>query len=213
MTDPSDFTEPLSRREREKAQHRREIIDAAITVFSEKGYHEATLDEIAQKAEFSKGALYLYFQNKEDILYVALKESLEEQNANLQNLISGKREFREELRMILVHLAEDIFREPNIFSLINAQHAALFTALSEENRHELFLLHNALWDQLGKRVVQAIERKEIRPFVPEAVIGMIQGTMASMVMDRWHCATLDELKAAIDVFIEMIFNGIAYRKE
>jgi len=59
------------RKEREKAQKRQHLIDIAENVFFEKGYEAATMDQIAEKAEYSKGTLYLYFKNKEE-LYIAI---------------------------------------------------------------------------------------------------------------------------------------------
>jgi TetR/AcrR family transcriptional regulator len=59
------------RKEREKEQRRQWIIDAAEKVIFSKGLAFATMDEIAAVAEFSKGALYLYFKNKED-LYLSI---------------------------------------------------------------------------------------------------------------------------------------------
>ncbi|NNE70602.1 MAG: helix-turn-helix transcriptional regulator, partial [Rhodothermales bacterium] len=47
-----------SRRERERLARRREILDAARTVFAERGFVGATLEEIASRAEFGKGTLY-----------------------------------------------------------------------------------------------------------------------------------------------------------
>lgn len=61
----------LSRRERERIQHRQQMLDAALDLFSEKGYHNVSMHEIAQRAEFSIGTLYSFFENKED-LYSAL---------------------------------------------------------------------------------------------------------------------------------------------
>ena len=59
------------RREREKKQKRNHIIDAAERLFFKKGYTNTSMDEIAEEAEFSKGALYLYFKDKQD-LYLAI---------------------------------------------------------------------------------------------------------------------------------------------
>ncbi len=59
------------RREREKEQRRNAIIDAAETVFFSKGLEHATMDDVADKAELSKGTLYLYFKSKEE-LYLAI---------------------------------------------------------------------------------------------------------------------------------------------
>ncbi|MEJ2720439.1 MAG: TetR/AcrR family transcriptional regulator [bacterium] len=59
------------RREREKEHRRSEIIDAAEKVFFSKGMPNATMEEVADAAELSKGTIYLYFKNKED-LYLAI---------------------------------------------------------------------------------------------------------------------------------------------
>jgi len=61
----------LPRRERQKIRQRREMLEAAFGLFSEKGYHNVSMHEIAAKAEFAIGTLYKFFKNKED-LYKAL---------------------------------------------------------------------------------------------------------------------------------------------
>lgn len=50
------------------------VLRAALQVFAEKGYHEATMDEVAQAAQVSKGALYLHFASKQ-ALFAALLDS------------------------------------------------------------------------------------------------------------------------------------------
>ena len=45
------------------------ILKAAEKVFSRKGYHQATLDEIIQIADTGKGTVYKYFKNKENLFY------------------------------------------------------------------------------------------------------------------------------------------------
>jgi len=55
------------RKQREKAQRKLEIINAARKVFSNKGFNTATIEEIALEAELSPGTLYLYFKSKEEL--------------------------------------------------------------------------------------------------------------------------------------------------
>jgi TetR/AcrR family transcriptional regulator len=57
----------LPRREREKLRQRQEILTTALDLFSQKGYHNVAMHEIAEKAEFAIGTLYKFFQNKEDL--------------------------------------------------------------------------------------------------------------------------------------------------
>ena len=59
----------VERREREKEQRRSNILDAAEEIFFSKGFNTATMDEVAETAELSKGTLYLYFKSKEELYY------------------------------------------------------------------------------------------------------------------------------------------------
>lgn len=54
-----------------------EILSAAFRVFSSKGYHNATVDDIAQEAGISKGTCYQYFPGKEDIFIATVSRTLE----------------------------------------------------------------------------------------------------------------------------------------
>jgi AcrR family transcriptional regulator len=64
----------LSRRERERLARREAMLDAALAVFSEKGYGGASVDEIAERAEFGKGTIYNYFPGGKDELFLTLFE-------------------------------------------------------------------------------------------------------------------------------------------
>lgn len=66
--------EPLTP-ERRRQQTRDHLLQAAAQVFAERGFHGASLDEVAAVAGFSKGAVYSNFKNKED-LFLALLESM-----------------------------------------------------------------------------------------------------------------------------------------
>jgi len=62
------------RRLREKEQRYNTILKAAETLFAQKGYHQTSIEEIADVAEVSTGAVYLYFKNKEDLLITMMQE-------------------------------------------------------------------------------------------------------------------------------------------
>jgi len=205
--------EPLSRREREKAAHRKEILDAAIKVFAEKGFYAATLEEVAQEAEFSKGALYLYFPNKEDILSTIVSDSLEKWAEFYKSAITGKRSFREEITTVFNGVAERIFSHPELFTLISVQHASLFSALSQEKRDEACKTHDKIWKSFNKRVKMAIENEELRDLPTEAIEGMVHGPLDVMIHNQWNRKTLDDLKNGVKIFMDILFNGIAKKRE
>jgi len=213
MNDGTNEKEKLSRREREKAAHRQEILDAAIKVFAEKGFHEATLDEVAQEAEFSKGTLYLYFSNKEDLLSTIVSDSLEKWTEFYKSTITGKESFREEITAVFNGVAERIFGNPDLFTLLSVQHASLFNALSQEKRNEACKIHNKIWESFNERVKMAIENEELRDLPPKAIEGMVHGSLDAMIHNRWNCKTLNDLKNGIVIFMDILFNGIAKRKE
>lgn len=64
------------RKEREKQQRREEIIQAAEKVFFSKGFEKSTMDDIAERAELSKGTLYLYFKSKEDLHMAVARKAI-----------------------------------------------------------------------------------------------------------------------------------------
>jgi AcrR family transcriptional regulator len=71
MLQPS---EPKFRRR--KAERPGEIVQAALQVFAEKGFAAARLDDIARRAGVSKGAIYLYFETKEDIFRAVVDQAI-----------------------------------------------------------------------------------------------------------------------------------------
>ena len=206
-------TEKLSRREREKALHRQQIMDAAIKVFAEKGFHAATLEEIAQEAEFSKGALYLYFSNKEDLIYSILYNAFNGWSGFFNKILTGKRKFREEITEMFTGIAEEVFKKPDLYHLISAQHATFFNSISEEKRSEFIDKHNQFWNDFETRIKKAIENRELRELPVEGIAGLIHGSLDAMVQNHWNCETLEELKRGIKIFMEILFNGIGEKKE
>jgi len=66
--------EELTRREREKLSHRKEILDAALHLFSEHGFYNVSMQQVSDRAEFSIGTLYNFFDNKEHLYKTLLDE-------------------------------------------------------------------------------------------------------------------------------------------
>lgn len=65
------------RKQREREQRKQDIIDAAETVFARYGFESSTMDNVADEAEFSKGTLYLYFKNKQEICMAIIARSMD----------------------------------------------------------------------------------------------------------------------------------------
>ncbi len=70
------FMGVIERKEREKELRSENIIDAAERIFFNKGFEHATMNDVAEEAELSKGALYLYFHSKNELCMAILQRSL-----------------------------------------------------------------------------------------------------------------------------------------
>jgi AcrR family transcriptional regulator len=80
--------EKLPRREKDKLRHRAQMLAAALALFSEKGYHNVSMHEIAQRAEFAIGTLYKFFKNKEELYKSLMMEKAEELFSLLREVLS-----------------------------------------------------------------------------------------------------------------------------
>ena len=111
----------LPRRERDKLRQRQEMLAAALELFSEKGFHNVSMHEIAWKSEFAIGTLYKFFKNKEDLYKAlmleqadkfgeALTKAIEEPDdevEKLRNYVRTKGQmFRDNLSMVRLYFAE-----------------------------------------------------------------------------------------------------------
>jgi TetR/AcrR family transcriptional regulator len=67
-------SDQMSRKDRERERHCREILEAAERIFANKGYYATTIEEIAKEAQFAVGTLYNLFKGKDD-LYTRVIES------------------------------------------------------------------------------------------------------------------------------------------
>jgi len=92
-------TETLPRREREKLRQRDELLATALELFSERGYHNVSMHEIAQKAEFAVGTVYKFFRDKEDLYKALIKSKAERFHATLQEVL--KRSDSEDVLTVL----------------------------------------------------------------------------------------------------------------
>jgi len=77
------------RRERQRLANRKEILDTALRLFSENGYHNVSMHRIAQEAEFSIGTLYNFFKDKEDLYHALVMELAREFERELTAALDG----------------------------------------------------------------------------------------------------------------------------
>jgi AcrR family transcriptional regulator len=172
----------LSRRDRERLMRRRLMLDAARAVFAEKGYANATLDEVAQRAEFGKGTIYNYFERgKEEILFAIFDDlydslcSIVDQTFTPQ--LVQERPFRELFEGLLTA----------VFTFFNDRQDDFLIMIKEGHRISLNdePARAAYFFEQSERVIRAmvpalqtaIDRGVIRRIAPESMAHMIIGNV------------------------------------
>ncbi len=107
-----------SRREQRRVQHqdlsRSQLLDAAEEVFGHKGFHETTLKEVAELAEFSVGSVYSFFENKEDLYISVFVRRGDEYMPALRELVGAEGDPVEQLHQ-LVDFEIGFFRQHRNF--------------------------------------------------------------------------------------------------
>jgi AcrR family transcriptional regulator len=78
------------RKERAKEKMRRQILETAMKLFLEEGFKNVSIRRIADKIEYSPATIYLYFKNKDEILYALHNEGFEELFKRQQQVTSIK---------------------------------------------------------------------------------------------------------------------------
>lgn len=92
---------PADRRRQKTLQMREAILRSAARAFSRRGYHGTSMDDIAKELLMTKGALYYYFRDKEDILYACHDYSLSLVLENLAQVEASDAGTEEKLRELI----------------------------------------------------------------------------------------------------------------
>jgi AcrR family transcriptional regulator len=109
--------EPLTP-ERRRAMTRQHLLEAAAIVFSRRGFHGATLDEVAATAGFTKGAVYSNFKNKEDLFLELFDDRVARQLAVVAEVLEGgSHETAEQFPRIRELVRGDIFWSDDLSTL------------------------------------------------------------------------------------------------
>jgi len=173
------------RREREKLGRRNAIIEAARKLFLEKGIEHATMKEIAQEAELSKAALYLYFQNKEELTFELLHISL----TKIQELIDSATERGQDGYSKLAAAAEEFRRmfreEPEYiyFSLVMERYASSIANNLPSSQRSLELIMD-IQDRLEELLREGIKDGSVRADLDPQKTAALILHMATSFMQR-----------------------------
>ena len=196
-----------TRRERQKTMNRREILEAAKRVFAQKGFAATTIDEIAQEAEFSKGAMYGYFEGKEDLFFSLIQEKMDDIEERLREVVESSDDPETKIRdLIETHLT--FFEEDRDFFQIIASEQPRLGAETEsrlrENMKERCVRSLDLIEKVMLVGVSAGVLKEIEPrFLATGLVGIIHAFTANWILIGGK-EPLTDMKPVI---LELFLNG------
>lgn len=138
----------LERKEREKEQRRKQILEASEKLFLQKGYDNVTMDEIARECELSKGTLYLYYKSKEELFCVLLIKCMDVLIHMFKEGIEGKKSIVEKMQAIGVKYLEFYYKYPQYFKILNymGEHKSIKSEGMEDLEKQLIKKNKELWD-------------------------------------------------------------------
>ncbi|MBF0112149.1 MAG: TetR/AcrR family transcriptional regulator [Desulfamplus sp.] len=201
------------RKQREKEQRRKQIMEAARKVFSAKGFSRATMEEIAGQAELSPGTIYLYFKNKEELHTSLSINILEYITAQMKKFIN-RDDIDAEAKM---HLLKDTFidvyeYDPMVLiNLFHLQSGETLQNLSDEVLDELKQTSSEALSAITSVVNEGISQGIFVAKHPVALADIIWATYSGVVLwvdsKRLLNNEKDFVKQTLDIAFEIMVNG------
>ncbi|AEP91854.1 fatty acid metabolism transcriptional regulator FadR [Bacillus subtilis] len=182
-----------------------QIIDAAVEVIAENGYHQSQVSKIAKQAGVADGTIYLYFKNKEDILISLFKEKMGQFIERMEEDIKEKATAKEKLALVI----------SKHFSLLAGDHnLAIVTQLElrqsnlelRQKINEILKGYLNILDGILTEGIQSGELKEgldVR-LARQMIFGTIDETVTTWVMNDQKY----DLAALSDSVLELLVSGI-----
>lgn len=206
MTSPS--LDPLTP-ERRRQQTREHLLRAAAQVFAERGFHGASLDEVAGVAGFSKGAVYSNFRNKEDLFLALLGWIHAQELEALEETITASEVPSESRLSDFVDLVRGggglgavgwsvLYEEFHLYAL---RSPAARTRLAELDRRE--------YDEVAAVIRQERDRRGLPPLEsPRDVARIVVALMRGVAMMRSLEPEVAEDERFLQTVMEFVARGL-----
>ncbi|GAT35539.1 DNA-binding transcriptional regulator, AcrR family [Terrimicrobium sacchariphilum] len=206
----TDSPTPPSRRisvvrQKAKDEQRRWIVNAAEEVFSESGYHDASLTMIARRAEIAVGTIYLYFRDKSDLYGCVLLERMTQMVKAFESALTSSESAAECLRRG-IH-AQFAFHDANrtFFEIFLHQHQVQQSPLHKEHWEEMeaLKLHNL--GVIEDCILRGQSRVELKPGSPRllavAYLGITLQMTRQFIRENTDALLIDSADFAADCFL------------
>lgn len=192
-------------RQKARDEHRRWIVNAAEEVFSESGYHEASLTMIARRAEIAVGTIYLYFRDKSDLYGCVLLERMKQMVGGFESALTSSDRAEECLRRG-IH-AQFAFHDANrrFFEIFLHQHQVQQSPLHKEHWEEMEALKLQNLGVIEDCILRGQSRGELKPGSPRllavAYLGITLQMIRQFIRENTTSRLIDSADFAADCFL------------
>ena len=197
----------LPRRERDKLRHRRQILEAALDLFSMKGYHNVSMHEIAGKAEFAIGTLYKFFKNKEDLYKALIMEKAAEYHSILTNVLSNESDTLDAIGDYIAAKAEIFTHSVTILRLYFAETRGASFNIKAGLDQDIRELYDELVEQLASRIKMGIDSKVLKDGDPYYMAVALEGLTNAFLFCWLEDPKRHPYESNVPMIKELFLNG------
>lgn len=206
---PAPLATKAPRWERRKDARPQELLAAALDLFVERGFAATRLEDVARRAGVSKGTLYLYYANKEELFKAVVRDNIVTAIGDAEEIVATyEGSSTDLLRAILFGWWERVggTKASGIVKLVMAE-ANNFPDLAAFYREEVILRGTRVLSSVLERGVAA---KEFRPLDIETSTQVLIAPMLMLTLWKHSCGPCDKGDINAEHFLEQ-FASIAIR--
>jgi len=183
------------------------IIDAAVAVFAEKGFHAARVSDVAKRAGVADGTIYLYFKNKEDLLLSLFEEKMGRQIDSLETAWKDIDDPVERMRAYARHHFRQLQAHPELAQVLQVELRQSHKFFSDYRPEKLWQYLNAFKSQVEEAQRQGLVRADVDPFLTMwAIFGALDEISIQWVLARKR--EKFNLEAAADQVVALFLHGM-----
>jgi TetR/AcrR family fatty acid metabolism transcriptional regulator len=189
------------------------IVDAALKVFSSKGYANTRMGDIAKEAGMSYGLVYHYFHNKEELFNVIVKEWWLSYYSEVERLRDSSLPVTEKITGIIQYLLNICTAHPEKIFLFTTEVSRGFAYHSDVSSREDFV---KLFSLVGEIIVEGQQKKifrsDIKPrYLVYALMGGIDAVLSIIAFGEEEISEISK-KRMIDNIASLFFQGALANK-
>lgn len=193
----SNIPQPLTKKGEKTRQH---LLNIAEEVFGEKGYFNASIVDITQKANVAQGTFYNYFPSKQSIFEELVRNMSHTFRSEIRNAIKAADSFEESQRIGFRTFFSWVKNHRNLYSIIQQ------TVLVDEKLYRWY--YERLASGYIKGLEEAIGKEEIKKYDSETIAYCLMGISQFLGM-RWiYWEDKDVPEDLLEDAIALIFQGL-----